>query len=51
VTGLPAGHVGGIPIEEVLGFYGPALLLAAGAAGASISARLRRLRGRLGRLR
>jgi len=38
-------HVGGIPIEETLGMYGPALLLALGAASARVGARLRRLRG------
>ena len=41
-------HVGGLPIEETLGMYGPALLLAAGAASASLKARLRRLGGRRG---
>lgn len=44
--GLPIAHVGGMPIEETLGMYGPALLLAAGAASASLNARFRRLRGR-----
>jgi hypothetical protein len=43
VSALPLAHVGGMPIEETLGFYGPALLLAAGAASANLSARLRRL--------
>ena len=38
-------HVGGIPIEETLGMYGPALLLALGAASARVGACLRRLRG------
>jgi hypothetical protein len=37
-------HVGGIPVEETLGMYGPALLLVLGAASASVRARLRRLR-------
>jgi hypothetical protein len=37
-------HVGGIPVEETLGMYGPALLLVVGAASASVGARLRRLR-------
>jgi hypothetical protein len=42
-------HVGGLPIEETLGMYGPALLLAAGAASASLKAHLRRFgRGRGG---
>jgi hypothetical protein len=38
-------HVGGIPIEETLGMYGPALLLALGAASARVGALLRRMRG------
>jgi hypothetical protein len=38
-------HVGGLPIEETLGMYGPALLLALGAASARVGARVRRLRG------
>jgi hypothetical protein len=37
-------HVGGIPVEETLGMYGPALLLVLGAASARVSARLGRLR-------
>ena len=44
MTGLPAAHIGGIPIEETLGFFGPALLLVAGAASARLSARVRHLR-------
>jgi hypothetical protein len=36
-------HVGGIPLEETLGLYGPALVLVAGAASASLGARLRRI--------
>jgi hypothetical protein len=36
-------HVGGIPIEQTLALNGPALLLALGAASASLGARLRRL--------
>ena len=35
-------HVGGVPLEETLGLYGPALLLIAGAASATLRARLRR---------
>jgi hypothetical protein len=46
VTGAPLAHVGGIPIEETLGLYGPALVVAAGAASASLRARWRRLRER-----
>jgi hypothetical protein len=34
-------HVGGLPIEETLGMYGPALLLALGAVSASLRARIR----------
>ena len=36
-------HVGGIPLEETLGLYGPALVLVAGAASVSLGARLRRI--------
>jgi hypothetical protein len=43
---LPAAHIGGIPIEETLGSYGPVLLLAAGVATAWLSARFRQLRAR-----
>jgi hypothetical protein len=39
-------HVSGIPIEETLGMYGPALLLVIGAASARVGERLRRLRRR-----
>jgi hypothetical protein len=42
-------HVGGIPLEETLGLYGPALVLVAGAASASLGARLRRIGRRLNR--
>jgi hypothetical protein len=41
-------HVGGVPLEETLGMYGPALVLALGVASARVGARLRRLRGRRG---
>jgi hypothetical protein len=41
-------HVAGLPIEETLAMYGPALLLALGAASARISARFRRARGSRG---
>ena len=37
-------HVGGIPVEETLGMYGPALLPVLGAASARVRAHLRRLR-------
>jgi hypothetical protein len=39
VIGVPVAHVAGLPIEETLGSFGPALLLVAGA----VSARLRAL--------
>jgi hypothetical protein len=44
VIGLPLAHAGGIPIEETLGSITPALLLAFGAASATLRARLRRTR-------
>jgi hypothetical protein len=44
MTGVTFAHIGGVPIEETLGFLGPALLLAAGAASARLSARARHLR-------
>jgi hypothetical protein len=37
-------HVGGIPVEETLGMYGPGLLLVLGAASARVGARLHRWR-------
>jgi hypothetical protein len=42
---MVVAHVGGVPIEETLGLYGPALLLALGAASARVRARVRRSRG------
>jgi hypothetical protein len=39
---MTLAHVGGVPLEELLGFA-PALLLALGAASASLGARLRRI--------
>jgi hypothetical protein len=44
--GLPLAHIGGIPIEETLGSYGPVLLLAAGVATAWLGTRIRHLRAR-----
>jgi hypothetical protein len=38
-------HVGGVPLEETLGMYGPALVVVLGAASARVGALLRRLRG------
>jgi hypothetical protein len=35
-------HVGGIPVEEVVVAFGPALFVMAGVAGATLRARLRR---------
>jgi uncharacterized membrane protein len=46
VIGVPFAHVGGIPIEETLGSFGPALLVAFGVAWAKLRARLRRVRSR-----
>lgn len=42
----PFAHVAGIPIEETLGTFGPALLLAAGVASAWLGAHIRHLRAR-----
>jgi hypothetical protein len=44
MIGLPVAHIGGIPIEETLGSFGPLLLLTAGAASARLRSRFRRLR-------
>jgi hypothetical protein len=41
MTGVPVAHVGGVPIEETLGSFGPALLMALGVAWAQLRARLR----------
>ena len=41
MSGLPLAHVGGIPIEEAIGAFGPALLVAFGAVVANLRARLR----------
>jgi hypothetical protein len=43
-------HVGGIPVEETLGSFGPALLAALGAAAAMVRARFGRVRARRRRL-
>ncbi len=42
----PLAHVGGLPIEETLGAFGPALLVAFGVAWAKLRARLRPARSR-----
>jgi hypothetical protein len=48
VISLPFAHVGGIPIEETLGSFGPALLVGLGVTWAKLSARLRTVRSRAG---
>jgi hypothetical protein len=42
----PFAHIGGIPIEETLAPFGPALLVAFGVAWARLRARLRLVRSR-----
>jgi hypothetical protein len=44
VISTPFAHVGGIPIEETLASFGPALLAGFGVASATLRARLRRVR-------
>jgi hypothetical protein len=46
VTSAPIAHIGGIPIEETLASFGPALLVGFGVAWANLRARLRRGRSR-----
>ena len=41
---LPLAHAGGIPVEETIGMVGPGVLVALGAATATIRARWRRVR-------
>jgi hypothetical protein len=41
---LPFAHVAGIPVEETIGAFGPALLVALGAATATLRARWRLVR-------
>ena len=43
---VPTAHVGGIPLEEALGSFGPALLVGFGLAWAEFRARLRWVRSR-----
>ena len=38
----PIAHLSGLPLEETLGMYGPALLLVLGAASAKARTRIRR---------
>jgi hypothetical protein len=45
MIGLPFAHVGGIPIEETLGAFGPAFFVALGAAATRLRALGRRARG------
>jgi len=42
----PLAHIGGLPIEETLGSFGPALLVAFAVTSANVRARLRRMRFR-----
>jgi hypothetical protein len=51
MIGEPIAHAGGIPIEETLGSFGPALLLGLGVAWTQLRARLRRVRSRATRAR
>jgi uncharacterized membrane protein len=46
VSGAPLAHVAGIPIEETLGAFGPALLVGLGVAWANLRSRLGRVRAR-----
>ena len=46
MIGVQFAHVGGVPIEETLGSFGPALLVGFGVAWAQLRARLRRVRSR-----
>lgn len=41
---VPVAHIAGIPVEETLGAFGPALVMILGAATISMRARWRRLR-------
>ena len=42
----PFAHVGGIPIEETIGSFGPALLVGFGVAWSKLRTRLRPMRSR-----
>ena len=46
MIGVPFAHVAGLPIEETLGAFGPALLVGLGMASAKLRARLSRSRSR-----
>jgi hypothetical protein len=39
---VPLAHVGGVPLEETIGSFGPVLLVGVGVAWARLRARLRR---------
>jgi hypothetical protein len=41
---VPVAHIAGIPVEETLGTFGPALVMILGAATISMRTRWRRLR-------
>ena len=41
MIGVPFAHVGGLPIEETLGSFGPVLFVALGVAWAKLRARVR----------
>ena len=47
---VPLAHIGGIPVEETVGSLGPALLIALGAAVATVRARFRGMPSRRHRL-
>jgi hypothetical protein len=51
MTGAPLAHVAGLPVEETLGAFGPALLLVAGAVSSRLSTGVRHVRGRQRRRR
>jgi hypothetical protein len=42
---LPVAHIAGIPVEETLGMFGPAIATMAGAASFTVRSRWRRIRG------
>jgi len=48
VIGAPFAHIGGVPVEETLGAFGPALLVAFGVAWTQLRALLRPVRARAG---
>jgi hypothetical protein len=43
---IPTAHVAGLPIEETIALYGPAIMLTVGAALTMVRARVRRARRR-----